>query len=134
MNSFQVQVLDFTYGFPPAYALTKNLVNVNYRKHYNNFVTGVMFLVALVVVLRQKWIENDCNERVQLFALTSYEWMKEVGIPNVQNAIQEPESDDAFSLAHEIWAVSQLAPGEGILDAVDRITPILLQWKSNDSI
>lgn len=88
MNSFQVQVLDFTYGFPPAYALTKNLVNVNYRKHYNNFVTGVMFLVALVVVLRQKWIENDCNERVQLFALTSYEWMKEVGIPNVQNAIQ----------------------------------------------
>lgn len=55
-------------------------------------------------------------------------------LADARNAIQEPESDDAFSLAHEIWAVSQLAPGEGILDAVDRITPLLLKWKSNDSI
>jgi hypothetical protein len=49
-------------------------------------------------------------------------------LADARNAIQEPESDDAFALAHEIWAVSQLAPGEGILDAVDRITPLLLQW------
>lgn len=55
-------------------------------------------------------------------------------LADARNAIQEPESDDAFALAHEIWAVSQLAPGEGILDAVDRITPLLLQWKSNDGI
>ena len=44
----------------------------------------------------------------------------------------EDESDDASALAHEIWAVSQLAPEEGILDAVDRIIPLLSQWKSND--
>lgn len=28
-------------------------------------------------------------------------------------------------LAHEIWAVAQLAPGEGILDGVDRIVALL---------
>lgn len=49
-------------------------------------------------------------------------------LADARNAIQEPESDDAFALAHEIWAVSQLAPGEGILDAVNRITPLLSQW------
>ena len=48
------------------------------------------------------------------------------------NDIHEPEAEDASALAHEIWAVSNLAPGEGILDAVDRITPLLSQWKSND--
>jgi hypothetical protein len=53
-------------------------------------------------------------------------------LADARNAIQEPEPDDAFALAHEIWAVSHLAPGEGILDAVDRITPLLSQWKPND--
>ena len=33
------------------------------------------------------------------------------------------ESIDA--LAHEIWAVAQLTPGEGILDGVDRIVALL---------
>jgi len=28
-------------------------------------------------------------------------------------------------LAHEIWAVAQLAPGEGIVDGVDRIVALL---------
>lgn len=92
MNSFQLQVLDFTYGFPPVYGLTKNLIGFNYRKHFHNFMNGVenvvMFLIAVGIVLRQKWIENDCNERVQLAAMTSYQWMKETGIPKVQNAIQ----------------------------------------------
>lgn len=29
------------------------------------------------------------------------------------------------ALAHEIWAVAQLAPGEGIVDGVDRIVSLL---------
>ena len=53
-------------------------------------------------------------------------------LADAYNDIHEPEPDDASALAHEIWAVSQLAPEEGILDAVDRITPLLSQWKSND--
>lgn len=94
MNSFQVQVLDFTYGFPPAYAMTKSIVSVNYRKYYNNFMNGVenvvTFLIAFGIVLRQKWMEYDCTERVQLtamnaknFSLISYRWMRDVAIPNV---------------------------------------------------
>lgn len=98
MNSFQVQVLDFTYGFPPAYALTKSVVNVNYRKHFHNCMdvieNVIVFLIAVGIVLRQKWNEYDCTERVQLFALqvkefslTSYQWVRNVGIPNFKNAV-----------------------------------------------
>ena len=53
-------------------------------------------------------------------------------LADAYNDIHEPEPDDASVLAHEIWAVSQLVPGEGILDAVDRIIPLLSQWKTND--
>ena len=98
MNSFQVQVLDFTYGFPPAYALTKSIVNVNYHKHLNNYMNAVenviVFLIAIGVVIHQKWIEYDCTERVQLaaiqakdFGVNSYIWVKEVGIPNFKNLV-----------------------------------------------
>ena len=50
---------------------------------------------------------------------------------NAYNDIQEPEPDDVVELAHEIWALSNLAPGEGITDAVDRIVPLLLQLKQS---
>lgn len=53
-------------------------------------------------------------------------------LADAYNDIHEPEPEDTFALAHEIWAVSNLAPGEGILDAVDRITQLLSQWKNND--
>ena len=50
---------------------------------------------------------------------------------NAYNDIQEPEHDDVVELAHEIWALSNLVPGEGITDAVDRIVPLLLQLKQS---
>lgn len=86
MNSFQLQILDFTYGFPPVYDFTKNVVGFNYRRALNNFMNGVetviVFLIAVGVVLRQKWMEYDCTERMQLaaiqlkeFAVNFYIWM-----------------------------------------------------------
>lgn len=33
--------------------------------------------------------------------------------------------DDLVGIAHDIWAVAQLGPGEGIVDGVDRINTIL---------
>lgn len=99
MNSFQLQVLDFTYDFPLIYDFSKNVIGFDYRKALNNFMSGVenviVFLIAVGVVLRQKWMEYDCTERVQLFALQvkefvviAYTWMREVGAPAIANAIQ----------------------------------------------
>ena len=51
---------------------------------------------------------------------------------NAYKDIQEPEPDDVVELAHEIWTLSTLAPGEGITDAVDRIVPLLLQLKTHE--
>jgi hypothetical protein len=41
----------------------------------------------------------------------------------VQN--EREDWDDLVGMAHEIWAVAQLGPGEGIVDGVDRIHTIL---------
>jgi hypothetical protein len=37
---------------------------------------------------------------------------------------------DIDGLAHELWAVAQLLPGEGIVDGVDRIKAVLTLFLS----
>lgn len=36
-----------------------------------------------------------------------------------------PSDDDMEGIAHEVWACAHLAPGEGIVDGVDRIVDVL---------
>jgi len=90
------QILDFTSAFPPAQKLTETLMEVDYKKHYNTFMDFVVVfcaaIAAVFTVLRDKWVEYDCTERVQLAAETVkvqsvrfYNWNKDVSIPYVKN-------------------------------------------------
>jgi hypothetical protein len=45
-------------------------------------------------------------------------------IPSAQPAPKPPTEGDA----HELWALAQLLPGEGIEDGVDRIVTFLARW------
>ena len=42
-------------------------------------------------------------------------------------AANVPQYSDLDGLAHELWAVAQLPPGQGIADGVERIKAVLLQ-------
>lgn len=51
-----------------------------------------------------------------------------LAVKEARDFFEQPSVDpDIEGLAHELWAVSQLAPGEGITDGVDRILE-LLAW------
>jgi hypothetical protein len=86
----RTQILEITEAFPPAHGLTETLLNIDYKKHFNLYMDGVMIVCAVLVTLYQflaaKWQENDCTERLQLAALTAYTWIREVAVPGVKNA------------------------------------------------
>ena len=88
MNS--TQIVAFTEGFPPAHKLTETLVNIDYKKHLNNYMDVVMNICAFVAVIAtliaDKWAEYDCTERLQLAALNAYTWTRNVAVPAVKNA------------------------------------------------
>ena len=50
---------------------------------------------------------------------------------NIRQRYSSVQSSELLDLAHEIWVVAQLLPGEGIVDGVDRIVDVL---KSNDHL
>ena len=90
----QSQVLDFTSAFPPAQKLTQKLMQIDYRKHYHNFMDAVVivcaWIAAVATILRDNWVKYDCTERVQLFTLNViekskkfYAWVQTVLIPAV---------------------------------------------------
>jgi len=91
MKLTQSSVLEFTEAFPPAHKLTETLMTIDYKKHYNSFMDGVenvvVFLMVIGNLLIQKWNENDMTEKTQLLALSVYEWIKEVGIPQTKEMI-----------------------------------------------
>lgn len=86
----RAQVLDFTSAFPPAASLIETVIDIDYRKHLNSFMDGVetvcIFVAAVFIVLRQKWQENDCTERLQLASLTVREWAVNAAAPAIKNA------------------------------------------------
>lgn len=98
MNSFQLRLLDFTYTFPPVYSFTKHVVGLNYRKQFHSFMNGIetilIWIAAIAIVLYRKWIENNCTEHLQLFALSvkdfsvkAYTWFVQIGVPGIIVAV-----------------------------------------------
>ena len=89
------QILDFTSGFPPAQKLTQILIEIDYKKYFNQYmdfvITFCAVIAAVYTVLRNKWIENNVTERLQVTAETIkvetirfYNWNKDVSIPFIQ--------------------------------------------------
>lgn len=87
--------MELTKAFPPADDFLSILQEIDYRKHYNNFIDAVqvfcIYVAAIAIVLYTKWQENDCSERIQLFFIrlinackAFYTWMKNVGIPEAK--------------------------------------------------
>lgn len=86
----QDQILSFTEGFPPAHKLTEIVLNVNYKKHFHQFMDAVentlIFLAAVYTVLRQKWIDHNMTERCQLAVLNVQDFTLNVAVPSVRKA------------------------------------------------
>ena len=88
--------MKMTKSFPPADDLIAYLKQVDYVKHYNNFMDAVVvfcvYVAVIATVIRNKWQENDCTERLQLFALKvadyvkiAYAWIVNVFIPECKS-------------------------------------------------
>ena len=83
-------------SFPPADDLISQLAKIDYHKHFHTFMNAVetvcIFAVAVFTVLRDKWVEHDCTERLQVLILNviakgkSFRlWCDEVLIPESQS-------------------------------------------------
>ena len=79
-------------SFPPADDLFVQLQQVDYQKLYHDFMDVVVvfcaFVAAVATVIRDKWQQYDCTERLQLFAIrviagakTFYAWTMTVFVP-----------------------------------------------------
>ena len=84
--------MELTKSFPPADAFVEMMLEVDYKKHFNNFMDGVenlcIIIAAIATVVAQKWQEHNMTERTQLFVLnviagakTFYAWVKNVFVP-----------------------------------------------------
>jgi hypothetical protein len=93
--SFAFLLMELTKSFPPADDLLTKLQEIDYRKHFHNFMNAVevfcLYVAAIAVVLYTKWQENDCTERLQLafirfinFCKVAYNWLREVAIPETK--------------------------------------------------
>ncbi len=84
------QILSFTEAFPPAHKLTETVMTIDYKKHYNSFMDGVVnlcaFVAAIATVIYDTWMRYNTTERVQLWSLTAYTWTREIAVPAVKNA------------------------------------------------
>lgn len=87
--------MELAKAFPPADDLLTKLQEIDYRKHYNNFMDAVevfcLYVAAIAVILYTKWQENDCTERLQLalirfinFCKVAYSWLRDVAIPETK--------------------------------------------------
>lgn len=92
--------MEFTKSFPPADDLFTQLREIDYRKHYNQFMDAVVVacavIAAIATVIRDNWVKYDCTERLQLFVLrvielskTFYAWVKNVFVPECKNLYQD---------------------------------------------
>lgn len=83
-------------SFPPVDALIETLQNIDYKKHFNTFMDAVVIACAVVAavatVIRDKWIEHNCTERLHLFVLnviekakTCYAWVTNVFVPECKS-------------------------------------------------
>ena len=90
-------------SFPPIDHLIRFLKQIDYKKHYNQFMDGVVVFCAIIAVVytvsRAKWVEYDCSTRLQIAAVTIketaikvYTWVREVLIPFVVDCYKEVES------------------------------------------
>lgn len=87
--------MELTQSFPPVDAFIVKVQEIDYKKHLNSFMDAVViacaFIAAIATVIRDKWVQNDCTERLQLFVLrvielakTFYAWVMNVFIPGVK--------------------------------------------------
>lgn len=92
--------MQLTKSFPPADDLISELMKIDYQKHFHTFMdaveTACIFVAALYTVLRNKWVEHDCTERLQLFVMNVINkgksfrvWCNEVLIPESQSLYQD---------------------------------------------
>lgn len=92
--------MELTKSFPPADDLISYLLEIDYHKHFHTFLNAVktscIFIAALYTVLRNKWVENDCTERLQVLILNviaagkSFRiWCENVLIPESQSLYQD---------------------------------------------
>lgn len=84
--------MNLTKSFPPADALIETLQSIDYQKHFHQFMNTVeticIVVAAVCIVIRNKWQQYDCTERLYLFLLwmkdktvISYHWTRNVLIP-----------------------------------------------------
>lgn len=95
--------MELTKSFPPTDDLFTYLSEVDYKKHLNTFMDAVViacaFVAAIATVIRDKWQQYDCTERLQLFVLrvielakTFYAWVINVFIPGVKEFVKDCRS------------------------------------------
>lgn len=92
--------MELTKSFPPADDLLNQLREIDYRKHYNQFMDAVVvacaFVAAVATVIRDNWVKYDCTERLQLFVLrvielakSFYAWVMNVFVPECKSLYQD---------------------------------------------
>lgn len=88
----KAQVLDFVSAFPPAHKVTETLIEIDYKKHLNQFMDAVVTLCAIIAVLYTliakhvgTWYNNGGKEMITETAQKSYQWMRETAVPAVKN-------------------------------------------------
>lgn len=95
--------MELTQSFPPVDAFIAKVQEIDYKKHLNSFMNAVViacaFIAAIATVIRDKWVQNDCTERLQLFVLrvielakTFYAWVVNVFIPGVKEFAKDCRS------------------------------------------
>lgn len=88
-------------SFPPADAAVEYLKKIDYKKHWNNFVTLILFIAAVSYVLAQKihqWWQNGGSEstiqllqKVQNILEVCYSWIVNQAIPEVKNTYKKAQ-------------------------------------------
>lgn len=95
--------MELTQSFPPVDAFLIKVQEIDYKKHLNSFMDAVViacaFIAAIATVIRDKWVQHDCTERLQLFVLrvielakTFYTWLINVFIPGVKEFAKDCRS------------------------------------------
>ncbi len=88
-------------SFPPADAAVEYLKKIDYKKHWNNFVTLILFIAAVSYVLAQKvhqWWKNGGQEstiqllqKIQNILQVCYTWAVTEAFPWVKNTYKKAQ-------------------------------------------
>ena len=92
--------MQLTKSFPPFDDFFSYIREVDYHKLYNQFMDFVVVVCAVVAavatVIRDKWVQYDCTERLQLFVLrcielvkSFYAWLMNVFVPECKSLYQD---------------------------------------------